>query len=81
MSEVTLTISKVDCVVIRMALDAEISKISDDISAMIAVPYDERDDDYQMFFDRLTAARRRRMEIVDMVSSAVRLPENPYLNR
>lgn len=81
MCEVTLTLSKVDCVVIRMALDAEIAKIGNDISAMLAVPYDEREDDYQTFFDRLTAMRRRRSEIVDVVSSAIRSPQNPYLNR
>lgn len=75
------TFSKLECMMIRMALNKAISALSDDLSRMVSVPYDERGEDWQVFFDRIADQRRRRQVIVDTINEKISTPPNPYLNR
>lgn len=81
MSDITMTFRLTDWMKIRMALDAKISGMSDDIAAMLSVPDDERGEDFTPLFETIFDRRESYRRVVADITAAIRPPENPYLNR
>jgi hypothetical protein len=60
-------------------VNREIVNVSEDLGKMVEVPYDERGDDYEKWFDRLTARRRRLIALREKLAESRKPQENPHV--